>query len=77
VNTGDVVAGDPTAGQALVTGDAVNVAARLEQAAAPGEILIGEKTLRLHHAGVGRLQTRASPVRTVDHRVAPDTASTH
>jgi class 3 adenylate cyclase/tetratricopeptide (TPR) repeat protein len=47
VNTGEVVAGDPTAGQALVTGDAVNVAARLEQAAAPGEILIGESTLRL------------------------------
>ena len=35
VNTGEVVAGDPTAGQALVTGDAVNVAARLEQHAAP------------------------------------------
>ena len=47
VNTGEVVAGDPTAAQALVTGDAVNVAARLEQAAAPGEILIGENTLRL------------------------------
>ncbi|HWO69326.1 MAG TPA: adenylate/guanylate cyclase domain-containing protein [Actinomycetota bacterium] len=47
VNTGEVVAGDPAAGQALVTGDAVNVAARLEQAAAPGEILIGEATHRL------------------------------
>jgi class 3 adenylate cyclase/tetratricopeptide (TPR) repeat protein len=47
VNTGEVVAGDPTTGQALVTGDAVNVAARLEQAAAPGEILIGETTMRL------------------------------
>ena len=33
VNTGEVVAGDPIAGQTLVTGDAVNVAARLEQAA--------------------------------------------
>ena len=32
---------------ALVTGDAVNVAARLEQAAAPGEILLGETTHRL------------------------------
>ena len=41
VNTGDVVAGDAAAQQSLVTGDAVNVAARLEQAAAPGEILIG------------------------------------
>src|SRR5437762_9347628 len=47
VNTGEVVAGDPSAGQTLVTGDAVNVAARLEQAAAPGEILIGEETFRL------------------------------
>ena len=43
VNTGEVVAGDPAAGQALVTGDAVNVAARLEQHAAPGEILLGER----------------------------------
>src|SRR3989440_3704637 len=34
VNTGEVVAGDPTAGQRLVGGDAVEVAARLEQAAA-------------------------------------------
>ena len=38
VNTGEVVAGDPTAGQRLVTGDAVNVAARLEQAAPANEI---------------------------------------
>jgi class 3 adenylate cyclase/tetratricopeptide (TPR) repeat protein len=45
VNTGEVVAGDH--GDTLVTGDAVNVAARLEQAAEPGTVLIGEKTLRL------------------------------
>ncbi len=44
VNTGEVVAGE---GETLVTGDAVNVAARLEQAAAPGEVLIGEETRRL------------------------------
>jgi class 3 adenylate cyclase/tetratricopeptide (TPR) repeat protein len=47
VNTGEVVAGDPGAGQRLVTGDAVNVAARLEQAASPGEVLLGEPTYRL------------------------------
>jgi class 3 adenylate cyclase/tetratricopeptide (TPR) repeat protein len=47
VNTGEVVAGDPSAGQRLVTGDAVNVAARLEQVSAPGEILLGEPTYRL------------------------------
>src|SRR5688500_11794395 len=47
VNTGEVVAGDPAGGQFYATGDAVNVAARLEQAAAPGEILLGEQTRRL------------------------------
>jgi class 3 adenylate cyclase/tetratricopeptide (TPR) repeat protein len=44
VNTGEVVAGS---GDALVTGDAVNVAARLEQTAATGDILVGEATYRL------------------------------
>ena len=52
VNTGEVVAGDATSRQALVTGDAVNVAARLEQAAAPGEILLGESTFRLVRGAV-------------------------
>jgi len=47
LNTGEVVAGDPSTGKTLVTGDAVNVAARLEQSAQPGEILIGEATYRL------------------------------
>ena len=41
VNTGEVVTGTE---ERLATGDAVNVAARFEQAAAPGEVLIGETT---------------------------------
>jgi class 3 adenylate cyclase/tetratricopeptide (TPR) repeat protein len=41
VNTGEVVTGSS---DTLVTGDAVNVAARLEQAAAAGEVLLGEST---------------------------------
>ena len=45
VNTGDVMVGRPREGSSFVTGDAVNVAARLEQAAAPGEILVGERTV--------------------------------
>lgn len=47
ITTGEVIAGDPTAGQRLVTGDAVNTAARLEQAAPVDEILIGDLTGRL------------------------------
>jgi class 3 adenylate cyclase/tetratricopeptide (TPR) repeat protein len=46
VNTGEVVAGGGDDGT-LVTGDAVNTAKRLEQAAGPDEILIGEPTRRL------------------------------
>jgi class 3 adenylate cyclase len=49
VNTGEVVTG--TADK-LVTGDAVNVAARLEQAAETGEILIGDATYRLVRGAV-------------------------
>jgi class 3 adenylate cyclase/tetratricopeptide (TPR) repeat protein len=44
LNTGEVVAGE---GETLITGDAVNVAARLEQAAPPGDVLIGAATLAL------------------------------
>src|SRR4051812_6880242 len=44
VNTGEVVTGTA---ERLATGDAVNVAARLEQAAEPGEILVGDETFQL------------------------------
>ncbi|MGA9162057.1 MAG: adenylate/guanylate cyclase domain-containing protein [Actinomycetota bacterium] len=47
VNTGEVLVGAETADFGRVTGDAVNTAARLEAAAEPGEILIGEETHRL------------------------------
>jgi len=48
VNTGEVVAvDDPNATQKLATGDAVNVASRLEQAAPPGEVYIGTVTYHL------------------------------
>ena len=47
VNTGEVIAGHRSRRHGFVSGDAVNVAARLEQAAGPGEILIGAQTLEL------------------------------
>jgi class 3 adenylate cyclase len=51
VNTGEVVAGTE---ERLATGDAVSVAARLEQAARPGEVLLGEATLWLVRATADR-----------------------
>ena len=54
VNTGEVVTGTE---ERLATGDAVNVAARLEQAAAPGEILLGERT-----RGLGARAIEVEPV---------------
>jgi hypothetical protein len=47
VYSGEVVAGDSSSRETFVSGDAVNTAARLEQAASPGEVLLGEPTVRL------------------------------
>ncbi|MGZ4387135.1 MAG: AAA family ATPase [Gaiellaceae bacterium] len=49
VNSGEVVTGTE---ERLATGDAVNVAARLQQAAQPDEVLIGEATLALVRGAV-------------------------
>ncbi len=47
VNTGEVLTGDGSAEQDLAVGDAVVVAARLQQHACPGEVLLGPATVRL------------------------------
>ena len=49
INTGEVVVGQPRVGSSFASGDAVNVAARLEQAAAPGEILVAERAAAAVH----------------------------
>ncbi len=67
VNTGEVVVGHPREGSSFVTGDAVNVAARLEQAAAPGEILVGERT-----AAAVRGAFELDELRTVGAKGKPD-----
>ena len=55
-NTGVGIVGDPSGGRALVTGDPVNTAARLEQAAGPGEVLD-----RRNHARAHRRRGRVRP----------------
>jgi class 3 adenylate cyclase/tetratricopeptide (TPR) repeat protein len=52
VNTGEVLVGADTSDFGRVTGDAVNTAARLEGAARPSEILIGDATELLVRDGV-------------------------
>ncbi len=67
VNTGEVITGEiggrpMFAGvDSVVVGDTMNTAARLEQASAPGEVLIGESTRRLVRAAA-ELELR-EPVR--------------
>jgi class 3 adenylate cyclase/tetratricopeptide (TPR) repeat protein len=79
LDTGEVVTGTE---ERLATGDVVNVAARLEQAAQPGAILIGEETLRLVRDAVATgeveplgLKGKAEPVaahRLLDVHDAPE-----
>ncbi len=45
IETGEVLA-VPESGDLRVTGEAVNAAARLQQAASPGQVLVGERTAR-------------------------------
>ena len=69
VNTGEVIAGDHSQGHLFVTGEAVNVAKRLEEAAETSEILIGEATHQLVRDAV--LVERGAS-RTVKHGEAVD-----
>src|SRR5918994_678959 len=61
VNTGEVLVSDAGSGEPFATGKAVGVAMRLQQAALPGEILLGEATYRLVCDAV-----EAEPVESVD-----------
>jgi len=70
INTGEVAVGPGRGGGGFVLGDPVNVAARLQQAAAPQEILVGEDTYRLIEGAIEvdqleplSLKGKDSPVR--------------
>jgi class 3 adenylate cyclase/tetratricopeptide (TPR) repeat protein len=74
VNSGEVVAGETLSGDGYASGDAVNVAQRLESSAVAGEILIGDTTQRLARdairtepAGPMELKGKEEPV--VAHRL--------
>jgi class 3 adenylate cyclase len=71
INTGEVVAGDHSTGQALVTGDTVNTAARLEHAAPAGGILMGSVTQRLV---AGRIDAEAVEPITAEGKSKPVSA---
>jgi hypothetical protein len=60
VNTGEVITGTE---ERLATGDAVNIAARLQQAAEPNEVLIGATTLALVRAAVAVEAVEALPLK--------------
>lgn len=71
INTGTVIVGPPIVGRAMSLGDTMNVAARLEKLAKPGQILLGEETYKLvrrdvqvEPAGSLELRGRAEPIRT-------------
>jgi class 3 adenylate cyclase/tetratricopeptide (TPR) repeat protein len=68
VNTGEAVTGVSRTGGSFTTGDIVNVGARLEQAAQPGDILLGRDTFRLvRHA----VEAEPLPALTVKGKQAP------
>jgi class 3 adenylate cyclase/tetratricopeptide (TPR) repeat protein len=66
VNSGDLFVGAGGGRETFATGDAVNVAARLEQLADPGEILLGERTYRLAEGAVRA--ERLEPLTVKGHR---------
>ena len=68
VNTGEVVAGREAAarGELMVSGDTVNVAARLQQRAEPGQVLVGERTQAATRRAIRYADVGAAPAKGKD-----------
>jgi predicted ATPase/class 3 adenylate cyclase len=69
IEAGEVVVGDPFGGSTMATGDPLNLAARLEQRAAPGEIVVGpavheatRRTIAYESAGASEIAGKAEQV---------------
>lgn len=69
IESGEVVAGDPFGGATMATGDPLNLAARLEQHAPPGEIIVGphvheatDRVIRYEPAGEWEVAGKREPV---------------
>ncbi|HEV7200233.1 MAG TPA: adenylate/guanylate cyclase domain-containing protein, partial [Candidatus Limnocylindria bacterium] len=81
IEAGEVVVGDPFGGSTMATGDVLNLAARLEEHAAPGEIVVGpavhaatERDIAYEPAGTWEIRGKAAPVstwRAVAHTAVP------
>jgi class 3 adenylate cyclase/tetratricopeptide (TPR) repeat protein len=84
IDTGEVAAGPASGDEPMASGDTLNIAARLEQAAGPGEILIGDQTHRLTRESVrvdplGQLGLKGKTRPVLAYRVVSvlDTATEH
>ena len=71
INTGEVVSGRDAAarGEMMVSGDAVNVAARLQQLAEPGTVLVGERTRHATQRAIGYQQVESLDAKGKSERV--------
>ena len=83
VEAGEVVVGDPFGGSTMATGDALNLAARLEERAGPGEIIVGPavhgataRAIDYESTGTWEIRGKAAPVSTWRALEAADTPGT-
>jgi class 3 adenylate cyclase/tetratricopeptide (TPR) repeat protein len=70
IESGEAATGLGPAGQLLLTGPVINAAARLQTAAAPGEVLVGAATRALTRSAVGYGEERSVSAKGFDDELA-------